>query len=147
MIKGSGPARRRPKPGRVPPLKILCIDDEPAMLDVVRLILKGGGHKVETAGDGATGLEKLRVARLFNEPFDVVFTDLGMPGLDGHQVAKAVKEESDGTPVILLTGWGGIMEAEGKKPANIELVLGKPPSVKELGGALRMVAEKTWARN
>jgi signal transduction histidine kinase/ActR/RegA family two-component response regulator len=133
--------------GGIAPLKILCIDDEPAILDVVRLILKGGGHKVETAGDGASGLEKLRVARLFNEPFDVVFTDLGMPGLDGHQVAKMVKEESGGTPVILLTGWGGIMEAEGNKPANIELVLGKPPTVQELGAALRMVAEKTWARN
>ena len=133
--------------GGIPALKILCSDDEPAILDVVRLILKGGGHNVETAGDGASGLEKLRVARLFNEPFDVVLTDLGMPGLDGHQVAKMVKEESSGTPVILLTGWGGIMEAEGNKPANVELVLGKPPTVKELGAALRMVAEKAWARN
>ena len=102
------------------------------------LILKGGGHKVETAGDGESGLEKFRAARLFNDPFDVVMTDLGMPVLDGHQVARAVKEES-GTPVIMLTGWGSIMEAEGSKPINVDMVLGKPPAVNELASALRMV--------
>ena len=128
-------------------LKILCLDDEPSILDVLGLILKGGGHKVETASDGESGLEKFRVAQLFNDPFDVVMTDLGMPGIDGHQVAKAIKEESAGTPVIMLTGWGSIMEAEGNKPINVDMVLGKPPAVNELASALRLVVEKANAKN
>jgi hypothetical protein len=62
-------------------------------------------------------------------------------------VAKVVKQESAGTPVIMLTGWGSIMEAEGNKPANVDTVLGKPPAVNELATALQMVAEKASARN
>ena len=131
----------------MPSLKILCLDDEPSILDVLRLILKGAGHKVETAQDGESGLEKFRVAQLFNDPFDVVMTDLGMPGIDGHQVAKTIKEESAGTPVIMLTGWGSIMEAEGNKPINVDMVLGKPPAVSELASALQMVVEKANAKN
>jgi len=131
----------------LPSLKILCIDDEPSILDVLGLILKGGGHKVETASEGETGLEKFRAAGLFNDPFDVVMTDLGMPGIDGHEVAKAIKEENPGTPVIMLTGWGSIMEAEGNKPINVDMVLGKPPAVSELASALRLVVEKANAKN
>ena len=70
-----------------------------------------------------------------------------MPGIDGHEVAKAIKEENPGTPVIMLTGWGSIMEAEGNKPINVDMVLGKPPAVSELASALRLVVEKANAKN
>ncbi len=141
-------AAATPQPQKAQSLKILCLDDEPAILDVLALILKGAGHDVEISHNGEDGLEKFRVAKLFNDPFDVVITDLGMPGVDGHAVAKVVKEEGGGeTPVIMLTGWGSIMEAEGNKPANVDTVLAKPPAVHELAAALQMVAGKVSARN
>jgi ActR/RegA family two-component response regulator len=55
-------------------------------------------------------------------------------------VAREIKRESSKTPVILLTGWGGIMQAEGNHPENIDVVLGKPPQVNELMAALQKVA-------
>jgi signal transduction histidine kinase/ActR/RegA family two-component response regulator len=126
-------------------LKILCIDDEPTILEVLRVILSSVGHEVETASDGETGVEKFRVATMFNHPFDVVVTDLGMPGMDGQQTAKTIKGESAETPVVMLTGWGSIMQAEGRRPENVDAVLSKPPQVKELIEALRSVTEKSVA--
>jgi len=130
------------KAAPLPPLHILCIDDEPAILDVLRLVLKDGGHRVEVAPDGQSGLEVFRAARTRQEPFDVIVTDFGMPKMDGRRVADVVKQESAGTPVILLTGWGGIMHAEGDHPENIDVVLSKPPQVNELIGALHKVTGK-----
>jgi len=129
----------------VPALKILCIDDEPSILDVLKIVLKKGGHHVEVAPDGLSGLEAFRTARNLKVPFDIVMTDLGMPRMDGRRVAKEIKLESSGTPVILLTGWGGIMLAEGSQPENIDIVLGKPPQVNELMAALRKVSVKAAA--
>jgi signal transduction histidine kinase/ActR/RegA family two-component response regulator len=131
-----------PATAAMPPLKILCIDDEPSILDILKLTLKRGGHNVEVAGDGHGGLEAFRSALALREPFDVVVTDLGMPKMDGQQVALLVKKASSQTPVILLTGWGGIMLAEGKQPEHIDVILSKPPQVSELLGALRKVTAK-----
>jgi len=62
----------------------------------------------------------------------VVITDLGMPYLDGRQVAQALKQESPATPIILLTGWGAYMKEDGDAPAQVDGVLSKPPRVREL---------------
>jgi CheY-like chemotaxis protein len=61
-----------------------------------------------------------------------VITDLGMPYVDGRKVAVAIKRESAATPVILLTGWGQRLEAEGDMPASVDFVLAKPPKIAEL---------------
>jgi signal transduction histidine kinase/CheY-like chemotaxis protein len=126
----------------LPPLNILCIDDEPPVLDILRILLQQGGHRVEVASDGPSGLEAFRAARARSQPFDVVLTDLGMPQMDGRQVATTVKRESGKTPVIMLTGWGGIMQAEGTHPDNIDAVISKPPQEVELIGALHKVTRK-----
>ncbi|EEF59789.1 response regulator [Pedosphaera parvula] len=119
------------------PLRILCVDDEAPVLDVLRIILQSAGHTVEGASNGFGALEAFRSAKARNESFDVVLTDLGMPKMDGRQVAKLIKEESHGTPVIMLTGWGDIMKVEGNHPDQIDVVLSKPPQVNELFLALR----------
>jgi len=72
-------------------------------------------------------------------PFAVVITDLGMPYVDGRKVAAAIKRESAATPVILLTGWGQRLEAEGDMPASVDFVLAKPPKIAELRGVLAKV--------
>ncbi len=68
--------------------------------------------------------------------FAAVITDLGMPYVDGRQVAAAVKEISPATPVILLTGWGQRLVAEGDIPPHVDRVLAKPPKLRELREAL-----------
>jgi DNA-binding response OmpR family regulator len=59
-----------------------------------------------------------------------------MPHLDGRAVAKAVKEASPGTPVILLTGWGQRVGTDADGMVHVDRVLGKPPKARELRAAL-----------
>jgi CheY-like chemotaxis protein len=59
-----------------------------------------------------------------------------MPNMDGKQVAQVIKRESPITPIIMLTGWGSMMEADGNTPKHIDLVLGKPPKLNDLMEAL-----------
>jgi signal transduction histidine kinase/ActR/RegA family two-component response regulator len=129
------------------PLKILCIDDEPAVLDVMKIILNGNGHRVAVAPDGFRGLGEFREANARREPFDVVLTDLGMPQMDGHQIALAVKRESPNTPVIMLTGWGDIMQAENNHPQNVDAVLSKPPQANDIFRALHKVTTPANPQN
>ncbi len=121
------------------PLSILCVDDEAALREALKEALEDEGHAVELADDGRSGLERFRAAREQGEPFDVVITDLGMPEVSGRQVARTVKTEAPGTPVILLTGWGRQLSAENDVPAAVDLMLGKPPTIEMLNRALARV--------
>jgi signal transduction histidine kinase/ActR/RegA family two-component response regulator/HAMP domain-containing protein len=117
---------------KLPSLRILCIDDEPLLRDVMKQILEADGHKVQVADGGQSGIEAFRAARAGNHPFEIVITDLGMPHLNGRQVAQIVKRESPTTPVIMLTGWGALMKAQGDSPAQVDGVLSKPPRISEI---------------
>jgi CheY-like chemotaxis protein len=68
-------------------------------------------------------------------------TDLGMPGMDGREVARAVKHAAPETPVVLLTGWGQALLEDGSIPPHVDSLLSKPPKLKELRAALRSVTE------
>lgn len=140
-VAGSGSRLRLEKEEKPTglPLRVLCIDDEPLVRVLMKEILEYDGHRVETADSGQEGVEAFRPTKDRGEPFDVVLTDLGMPHMDGREVARMVKRESSATPVILLTGWGQRMKAEGDLPAQVDYVLSKPPRVNELREVLRQV--------
>jgi signal transduction histidine kinase/CheY-like chemotaxis protein len=133
-----------PAPTAEPPsaLRILCVDDEPAVLDVLRIMFRNNGHRVDIAGEGEDALKVFRDAAAAREPFDVVVSDMAMPRMDGRQLAKLIKQGSPDTPVIMLTGWGDIMKVEEIQPENIDAVLGKPPEPKELFETVRRLAIK-----
>jgi signal transduction histidine kinase/ActR/RegA family two-component response regulator len=118
------------------PLRILIVDDDPLLLKSLRETLEGDGHMLVTASGGQDGVDLFRKALNDNEPFDAVMTDLGMPYVDGRQVASFVKAASPATPVILLTGWGQRLMTEGDRPANVDILLSKPPKLRELREAL-----------
>lgn len=122
------------------PLQILCIDDEPLLRDLLKEMLERDGHAVEVCDGGQSGLDTFRQARLQGKPFDVVITDLGMPYVDGRQVAKVLKQESPGTPIVMLTGWGAFMKDDTAAPVQVDSVLSKPPRSKELRETLCRLA-------
>ena len=97
--------------------------------------LQAEGHAIDAFSDGREGLAKFRSA-LGSAPFAAVITDLGMPHLDGRAVAKAVKDASPGTAVIMLTGWGQRSAQVGDPPLHIDRLLGKPPRLHEIRAAL-----------
>jgi CheY-like chemotaxis protein len=93
---------------------------------------------------GEEALEFFRSAQQKGQPFDAVITDLGMPKMDGHQVARAIKAESPGTPVIMMTGWGTMMKEDGQTIPEIDALVGKPPEIQELNQLLlRLASAKT----
>jgi signal transduction histidine kinase/response regulator RpfG family c-di-GMP phosphodiesterase len=125
------------------PLRVLCIDDEPLLRNVLIELFRIDGHEASAADSGETGLELFRQAGRKGRPYDVVVTDLGMPHMDGRQLAQMVKRESPSTPIILLTGWGRIMQEQGERPADVDIVLSKPPRPHDMRQALRrVIAEK-----
>jgi CheY-like chemotaxis protein len=116
-------------------LRLLLVDDDPQLLNSLRDALQLDGHHITTASDGSSGIDSFRHA-LADQPFAAVITDLGMPRVDGRAVAKAVKEMSPGTPVILLTGWGQRPGAGKEILPHIDRVVGKPPKLRDLRAAL-----------
>jgi CheY-like chemotaxis protein len=117
-------------------LRILLVDDDPLLLRSLRDALEADGHHVTVAGGGREGIDMFRAATAREEPFSVVITDLGMPHVDGSKVAVAVSEAAPATPIILLTGWGQRLLAEGDVPPHVSRVLPKPPKLEELRSAL-----------
>jgi signal transduction histidine kinase/ActR/RegA family two-component response regulator/putative methionine-R-sulfoxide reductase with GAF domain len=108
--------------------RILVVEDELLIRETLYDMLDLGNHKITLACNGEEGI------RLFNEgDFDIVFTDLGMPGISGWEVARTIRECSKDIPIIMVTGWGvGIDRAEMEengvnevlpKPFDIDLVL------------------------
>jgi signal transduction histidine kinase/ActR/RegA family two-component response regulator len=120
-------------------LSILIIDDESEALTLLEEGFTELGHEVFAARSGQEGIEIFRKNRV-----DLVISDLAMPGMNGWQVGRAIKEicEQKGipkAPLILLTGWGGQLDEKEKIEASgIDRVAEKPVSLKEL---LRLVQE------
>ena len=119
------------------PMQILCIDDETLLRELLKEILEREGHQVVLRDNGQSGLDEFRSAHQRNKPFDVVITDLGMPHMDGRQVAKTIKLESPRTPIVMLTGWGAFIKEDGSGPDEVDGILSKPPRSRELRDMLR----------
>lgn len=115
---------------------ILLIDDDSKVLNALRDGLSAGGHRVQTASSGSAGIELFSKAMNEGTPFDAVITDLGMPGMDGKQVAEAIKSLNDQCPVNLLTGWGNQLDTLTAPMENIDAVLAKPPKISDIQALL-----------
>ena len=118
-------------------LRVLLIDDDPIIIKALEDALAGDGHVTVAANGGQAGLTAFSDALRSPHPFDLVVTDLGMPGIDGRRVAEGVKQKATTTPVIMLTGWGTRMLADKETPPHVDRVLGKPPRLAELRLAIR----------
>jgi CheY-like chemotaxis protein len=129
---GGAQSTPAPAPREKRALRLLLIDDDPAVLKATTLVLKLRGHSITAVDGGQAGIDSLRAARDDGERFDLVITDLGMPYVDGNQVARATKELAPETPVLLLTGWGRRMAIGDAAPAHIDFVLPKPLDLNEL---------------
>jgi signal transduction histidine kinase/ActR/RegA family two-component response regulator len=123
--------------------RILLIDDEPRLLTALCEALQAEGHSVQTANNGQSGIDAFLGAKLRGVPFTIVISDLGMPHMNGHQVAAAIKASSPATTLVMLTGWGQRLAATGERPLNVDRVLGKPPNIRELRELIASRSEYT----
>jgi CheY-like chemotaxis protein len=104
------------------PLRILAVDDEPALAKMVELMLGWQGHQVSLANSGEAA-----VARLAEETFDLVISDLGLgTGMSGWEVAEQVRAHWPGTRVVLATGWAAEIDPAEAAQRGVAAVIAKP---------------------
>jgi CheY-like chemotaxis protein len=121
--------------GELPPCRILLIDDDADVRATLGSLLTRAGHTVYQAEGGAAGVALFRTRVV-----DAVLTDLGMPEVNGWEVARTVKAERAHVPVILLTGWGEQPPIEPTGRGLVDRVLGKPCRIEDIQAALRDLA-------
>jgi PAS domain S-box-containing protein len=123
----------KPLPRERKKARILVVEDEEGVRELLKDILTDGGYEVETASRGSEGIKMFK-----KKDFDLVFTDLGMPGMSGWQVAEETKKINRNTPVALITGWEVQMENSELKERGVDLVVNKPFHVEQV---LKLVQE------
>ncbi len=119
------------------PRQILCIEDEPEMIDLIRLILERRGFKVHGATGGTEGIQKIRQMRP-----DLVLLDLMMPDMDGWEVYQQMKadEATRHIPVIVVTAKAqSIDKVLGLHIAKVDDYIAKPFSPQELIASVEKV--------
>lgn len=109
--------------------RILVVDDTESILILMYRILKDLGYEVETVSNASEALEKFKI-----ESFDLVITDFNMPGMNGVELAGALKALQPKVPIILYTS-----DPNGKMSPAIDLVLPKPSWKPEIYNAIKIV--------
>ena len=113
--------------------RVLLVDDDPLVLGSLTQILRMDGHEVTTAAGGQAGIDEFARAQAQGEPvYDLVMTDLGMPHVDGRQVAQAVKRLCPGMGVVLLTGWGQSLLDDIGLPEHVDQIMAKPARLEQV---------------
>ena len=118
---------------------ILFVDDEPMIRKLGKRLLEHQGYEVETRKSGAEALER------FKEDvnlFDLVVTDMTMPGMWGDQLARHLMELRPDVPVILATGYSKQISEEEAREIGIRALVMKPLTAKELGKVVREVLDR-----
>ena len=114
--------------------RILVVDDQDIIRELIQQQLAEDGHQVETAGSGQEALEKMA-----SNEFDLIVTDQSMPGMTGEELAVVAKKRRPATSVILLTGFGGATAETHGTPPGVNLILGKPATAFDLRRAIVQV--------
>ncbi len=129
--KNKPPEAVRPTPAATAKLRILIVEDEPLVREVISVYLAEDQHEIELAENGRQGLEKFRAGE-----FDLVLTDRAMPEMNGDELAVEIKKLKPRQPIVLLTGFGDLMVGAGEQPAGVDLVVSKPFTLTTLRNAI-----------
>lgn len=123
-----------PQEGEPPPRRCLVIEDHADAAESLALLLQFSGHETEVAFDAASGIEKARSFRP-----DVVLCDIGLPGMDGYGVARALRADPETSSIFLiaLTGYGQDEDRRRALEAGFDAHLIKPA---DLDALRRMLA-------
>ena len=116
--------------------RVLAIDDQEVILDLISAMCQASGYEVTTARSGEEGL-RLALA----EQFDIIMTDQAMPGMSGLEVARELKKMRPMVPVVLITGWEVDINRSHLAASGIEQVLYKPFRIEQLTEMIRSLTD------
>ncbi|MBT5874531.1 MAG: GAF domain-containing protein, partial [Candidatus Latescibacteria bacterium] len=124
---------------QVRPQRVLVIDDEIEVRELMVRMLDE--HNVDIASSGESGIQLFQQYR-----HDIVFTDIGMPGLSGWNVAHVVRQTDPSVAVVAITGWGKHFSSGQRQAGDVDVILPKPFTIKEvrdvLAKAVKMRADR-----
>jgi excisionase family DNA binding protein len=131
------PATSEPSAPRTAPARVLVADDEPSIRELLQKTLALAEYDVTVAGDGRSAMEYLR-----NAPYDLLITDLRMPGVDGLTLIREAKRMKPDLPVIIITGFSNESTAIDAVNLGVAGYLTKPFRVPQvLAAAARALGE------
>jgi CheY-like chemotaxis protein len=118
--------------------RVMYIDDEEALVYLMTRVLQKSGYRVTGFSDAEQALGELR-----DRPrdFDVIVTDLSMPGMSGFHVARAIQQIRDDLPVVITSGYVRAEDRETAKEVGVRDLVLKPDTVEELGRVLEKLLE------
>jgi len=117
--------------------RILVVDDNSLVCDSLRRMLEVDGHAVESATSGNVALEILQ-----KERFDLIIVDYQMPGMNGDELAVAIKAVNPNQPVVMITAHPETLTASGTPLVGVDLVISKPFDLQEVRKAVAKLSLK-----
>lgn len=122
--------------------RILVVDDEEYVRDLLRDILEKEGCEATVARGGRQALSLLE-----KESFDAIFTDVGMPGMSGWELSRAVRERDSKIPIAIITGWGEAVGSHERQAAEVDWVVTKPFDAPQIAQMAHEVLRRKSAEN
>jgi PAS domain S-box-containing protein len=115
-------------------LSVLVVDDEEVVRETLAEMLADLDHKVVTAQSGRDAVEKIGI-----DDFDIVFTDLAMPEMDGWETAREIRKQKPELPVVLVTGYGATAQPPSGEVDLVAGIIGKPFDFDQVTGTIARV--------
>jgi len=114
--------------------RILVVDDEPAVGDAIKMMLKFDGHEVQTASGSKEALSLLE-----QDKFDLIITDYSMPGMKGDELAAVIKQRLHHQPIIMISAYAEMLKSYGNPLTGVDFMLSKPFFMADLREAVTRV--------
>lgn len=135
VLENTDPGVSEAEPQKRSPTRLLVVDDEDFVRDLLGEILEGEQCEVHLAESGSTALS------LFQEhEFDGVFTDVGMPGMSGWELAREIRLINKKVPIAVITGWGEAVGSHEQKAAGVDWVVAKPFTADRISELVRDIS-------
>ena len=135
VLEDTDPGIPEAEPQKRSPPRLLVVDDEDFVRDLLAEILEGEQCEVHLADSGSTALS------LFQEhEFDGVFTDVGMPGMSGWELAREIRLINTKVPIAVITGWGEAVGSHEQKAAGVDWIVAKPFTADRIAQLVRDIS-------
>jgi signal transduction histidine kinase/CheY-like chemotaxis protein len=117
--------------------KVLVVDDEEPVRELLRDLLEQEGCRVYIAAGSREALGLFEVHQ-----FDGIFTDVGMPGMSGWELAHAIRQRNKTIPIAVVTGWGEAVGSDDQKEAGVDWVIAKPFHAEKISEVAQEISRK-----
>jgi signal transduction histidine kinase/ActR/RegA family two-component response regulator len=120
-----------------PALDVMIVDDDPAVRSVLHDVTESLGHRVRSFDSGAAALDDFAPGR-----YQLVMTDLGMPGMTGWELARHLRERDESVTIAFVTGWGENVSHDQALDVGADLVIAKPFTIEDVERLTRLAASR-----